>query len=468
MTRATLPLLAGVLVAACGESRVTAPPAGDATIDISIVGLPAGAPAGVTVSGTGGGANRTVAATAVIDVVPGTYTISAAPVMVAGTSWYPNLTSEMLTVGFGQTWTGKIRYGRLPVAGAHSSTLDLFDSAMVAYMSARNIGAGTLTVSRNGEVVYSRAFGWRDSARTEILSPRALMRLASNSKPITSAAIRTLVSQGLLSLDTRAFPFLGLTPAGTVTDARINDITVQHLLEHTAGWNRSVAGDIMFKSRDISRALGITAPPTKTQIAQFVMTQPLQQQPGTATSYSNFGYLVLGLIIEKVTGQPFVDYVRQNVFSQSVAGEVIEGRSLRPNRDAREPFYADPYKGCSVFVIDVCVLVPWPDGGWYIESFDSCGGLVASAPAMASFLERYWITGQPREPGTSASFIFYGSLDGTFTLTRQRSDGSTFVALFNQRTDPSGLKYEDIAQILDAAADRVLVTSSPSWRSAVP
>lgn len=462
MTRATLPLLVGMLLAACDASRVTAPASGDATFDISIVGLPAEAAAGVTVSGNG--ANRTVAATALLDVAHGTYSVSAAPVVVAGTTWYPNATSQLVTIGFGQTLAVTIRYGRLPVAGVHVSNLDLFDSAMVTYMSARNIGAGTLTVSRDGEVTYSRAFGWRDSARTQTLSSHAMMRLASNSKPITSAAIRTLVSQGLLSLDTKAFPFLGITPAGTVTDARINDITVRHLLEHTGGWNRGVAGDVMFRSRDISRALGITTPPTKMQIAQFVMTQPLQHAPGTATSYSNFGYLVLGLVVEKVTGERFVDYVRQNMFAPSLAAEVIEGRSLRPDRDAREPFYADPYKGCSVFAVDACVLVPWPDGGWYIEAFDSCGGLVASAPAIASFLERFWITGQPREPGSSASFVFYGSLDGTFTLTRQRSDGSSFVALFNQRTDPSGLRYEDIAQILDAVADRVATAGSLSSR----
>lgn len=455
--RRRLALLAGILSTACGEGSVTAPPSDGATIEISVVGLPAGAGAGVTVSGKG--ATQTVVGTSKVSVAPGTHNVSATAVQVAGTTWYPNALSQSVTTGFGQTGTVKIRYGRLPVAGVYVSRLDLFDSAMVAYMSARSIGAGTLTISRRGEVVYRRAFGWKDSARAETLSPHAMMRLASNSKPITSAAIRTLVSQGLLTLDTKAFPYLALAPAGNVTDPRIYDITVEHLLQHTAGWNRSIVGDIMFKSRDVSRSLGISTPPTKTQIAQYMMTQSLQHAPGTAASYSNFGYLVLGLIVEKATGQRFLDYVTQTFFSGAAADEVIEGRTPRTNRDSREPFYSDPYKGCSVFVIDTCVLVPWPDGGWYIESFDSCGGLVASAPAMASFLERYWINGLPRQPGTSASFTFYGSLDGTFTMTRQRSDGSNLVALFNQRTDASGLPYEDIAQILDGVANRITALS---------
>jgi CubicO group peptidase (beta-lactamase class C family) len=455
----SLLLVVALGLGACAEHGPT-PPTGDGTIAIAVVGLPAGAQPTITV--TGNGTTQNVVRAGEVAVATGVYTVTAAPVVVAGATWYPNAQTQSGEITYGQRWRVQLRYGRLPVSGTYVASLDLFDSAMVAYMSARNIGAGTLAISRQGQAVYQRGFGWRDSARTEMLPPNAMMRLASNTKPVTSAAIRRLVSLGLLTLETKAFPLLELTPAGPVADARINDITVRHLLEHTAGWNRQIAGDVMFRSRDISRALGITTPPTEAQIASFVMTQSLQHAPGSTSSYSNLGYLVLGLVVEKITGQPFDAYVRQNLFTGSAAGEVIVGRSLRSDRDAREPFYSDPFKGCSVFVIDPCVLVPWPDGGWYLESFDACGGLVASAPAMATFLESYWINGQPRAAGTSGSFTFYGSLDGTFTMTRQRADGVNIVALFNQRTDPSGLSYEEIQLILDGVADRVVATGSLS------
>jgi CubicO group peptidase (beta-lactamase class C family) len=441
-----------VLLTACGDLP-TNPPADGSTLELSIVGLPAGAAAGVNISGNGGETTHTLNSSGSISVPPGTYTVTASGVKSGAITWYPNVNTHSVDIAFGQKRTMRVRFGSLPVSGTYVEQLERFDSAVVAYMTARHIGAGTLTISR-GQELYRRSFGWSDSARTTLLSPNAMLRLASNSKPVTSAAIRKLVSQGLLTFDTKAFVLLGLTPAGSVSDSRIYDITVQHLLDHTGGWNRSIAGDVMFKSREVSSALGIATPPTKTQVAQWMITQPLQHAPGSATSYSNFGFTVLGLIIEKVSGQSFGDYVRQNIFSTAKANEVIEGRSLRVDRDAREPFYSDPYKGCSVFVVNTCVLVPWPDGGWYIEAFDSCGGLVASAPAMASFLESFWISGQPRTGGTG-SFTFYGSLDGTFTLMRQRTDGMNIVALFNQRTDPSGLPYEDIRQILDGVADRL-------------
>ncbi|MEX2154986.1 MAG: serine hydrolase domain-containing protein [Gemmatimonadaceae bacterium] len=449
-----LAIALAAFLAACGERSVTGLPANSGRLAVSILGLPSVPSGAVSVSGSGTTYSITGTATFVLPV--GTYTLSAAQAHIGGAPWYPNASSQTVTVTLGETQSARVRYGALPVGGAFVAHLDAFDSAMVAFMNARHVGAGTLTISRQGRVLYSRAFGWRDSARTQTLAPNALMRLASNSKPVTSAAIWTLVSQGHLALDTKAFALLALTPPGSVGDARINDITVKHLLDHTGGWNRSVAGDFMFKSRDISRALGISTPPSKTQIAQWAMTQPLQHAPGATVQYSNFGYLLLGLIVEKVTGQSFVDYVRQNLFTSAAASEVIAGKSLRADRDAREPFYADPYKGCSVFVIDTCVLVPWPDGGWYLESFDACGGLVTSAPAMASFLESYWISGAPRSTVGSASYTFYGSLDGTFTLTRQRPDGANLVALFNQRTDASGLAYEEIRQVLDAVADKAL------------
>ena len=455
-------ILTAFFVLGCGAPDLTAPFTDVGSLEFAIMGLPSGGHAAIAVSGNG--TSHTVNNSSTISLAPGTYTVTASAVQTGGSTWYPNVGSQTVAVGLGQTRGVTIRFGRLPVSGAFVADLDLFDSAMVAYMTARGIGAGTLAISSHGQVIYRRAFGWRDSAHTSLLSPNAMMRLASNSKPVTAAAIRRLISQGLLTLDYKPFASLGLAPAGNVVDTRIYNITVQHLLDHTGGWNRNVAGDIMFKSREISQALDIATPPTKTQFAQWAMTQPLQHAPGIATSYSNFGYLVLGLVVEKITGQSFPDYVKESIFTGSAVDEIIAGRSLRADRDPREPFYSDPYKGCSVFFVETCVLVPWPDGGWHMEAFDSCGGLVGSAPAMATFLEAYWINGQPRVPGTQASFIFFGSLDGTFTLMRQRTDGSNFVALFNQRTDPSGLVYDDIRATLDGVADRLFPAASVAGR----
>lgn len=417
-----------------------------------ITGLPAATAGAVTLSGPS--LNTTVSATTTFpNLTAGTYTVSA-PNIQGATPLYAAALTQSVEVTPGETHVARVRYGTLPVAGDHVPSLDLFDSAMVAFMSARSIRSGVLAISVGGTLRYSRAFGWKDANQTQTLAPDAIFRLASVSKPITAAAIRKLAGTGGFSLTTKVFEYLGLTPAGSVVDQRIYDITVANLLDHSGGWDRAVFGDVVFLSRTISQELGISTPPTKTQVARWVMTKPLQFTPGARVAYSNIGYSLLGLIIEKASGMPYIDYVRQNILAPAAAANVINGRTLPADRDAREPFYKDPSNGCSVFSVSSCVSVPQPDGAWYLEAFDSFGGLVASAPAVASFLGSYWISGHPRISG-GQYWYFFGSLPGTFTLASQLLSGVDIVVLFNQRTDPSGLAYDAIYDDMTGIAARV-------------
>jgi hypothetical protein len=82
------------------------------------------------------------------------------------------------------------------------------------------------------------------------------------------------------------------------------------------------------------------------------------------------------------------------------------------------------------------------------------GGLIATARAYVQFLNGYYINGRPYTAG-GQDWTFLGSLPGTFTLGRQRADGVQLAAFFNQRTDPSGLAYDTILGLLDAAADSI-------------
>jgi hypothetical protein len=91
------------------------------------------------------------------------------------------------------------------------------------------------------------------------------------------------------------------------------------------------------------------------------------------------------------------------------------------------------------------------------------GGMIASGRALMNFLQAYGIDGDPRT-GNGETWTFFGSLPGTHTMIRQRPDGVNIVALFNQRTDASGLNYELIQTLLDTAANGVTqwpVTSGP-------
>lgn len=446
LLRWTTTSVAALLALACDKSTGVADK-GDLTIVVSGVGA-----ASPSVHVTGANFDTTITSTVTLTLAPGNYTI-AAPDIAGATTRYSAAPTQIAEVAAGYARTAGVRYSALPVSGTHVPGLDPFDSTMIAFMAARNIRAGTLTVSVGTTVRYSRAFGWKDAGQTQPLSPDAMFRLASVSKPVTAAAVRRLISEGKFFLGTSVFEYLALTPAGTVADPRIYSITVNHLLDHEGGWDRETAGDFVFSPRAIAAEMGLSTPPTKTQVAQWAMTKPLQFAPGSRYAYSNFGYSLLGLMIEKASGQSYVDYVKQNIFQAAAAMSVISGRSLPADRDSREPFYADPASGCSVFMVSSCSSVAYPDGAMHLEAFDSFGGLVASAPAMASFLANYWISGQSRL-GSGFTYYFFGSMPGTFTLARQRLDGVNIVLLFNQRADGSGLSYEQILTDLDLATVR--------------
>ena len=323
---------------------------------------------------------------------------------------------------------------------------DLFDKAMRQYMAERDIKAGTLAVSRDGKELLARGYG---------IDADAPLRLASVTKPFTAAAIHTLVREGKLSLDAKAFPLLGLRPPrGQQPDARLNDITIRHLLEHKGGWDRAKAFDPMFRPLEIAAALKGTGPAGPTDIIRYMMGQPLQFDPGSKEgAYSNFGYCVLGRVIEKVSGQTYVAYIQKTICAPLGAKSVELGRSLPKYRNPREPVYRHPGKGRNVLDPQSKDEVPSPDGTFYLEAMDAHGGLIASSRDVVRFLDAYWISGEPRQ-GKGRPHVFFGQLAGTFTMAMQRPNGVNVAALFNQDTDPSGRNYFALQDLMREAADR--------------
>ena len=348
----------------------------------------------------------------------------------------------------------------IPSSGVPVPNLSAFDDAMKRYMGARNVPAAVLCVSKNGKILLEHAYGWQDRAKSLPLKPSALFRIASLSKPPTAAAVRKLVTDGKLKLTDFAFNLgqpvpgiLKIVPFGT-PDVRLKQVTVAHLLDHKAGWDRDISGDPMFQANQIATALKVPNPPSQEDFVRFTLGKPLDHAPGSTYAYSNFGYLVLGLIIEKVSGRDYVDYLHLSLLRPlgSLDADLELGRSLPNLRNEREPWYSDPATGVSVF--SPPSILPFPDGAFYLEAMESHGGLISSVRAYCRFLKGYWISGHPRA-GNGQSWTFFGSLPGTWSMAHQRADGVDLVAFFNQRTDPSGLSYDDILPLLNGVADSI-------------
>jgi CubicO group peptidase (beta-lactamase class C family) len=200
----------------------------------------------------------------------------------------------------------------------------------------------SLAISRHGHVVCREAFGMADTQSQERLTVEHRFRIASVSKPITSAAVFTLIERGALRLSDRVFGVKGILgntyepPPGSTW---LGEITVEHLLTHTAGGWTNDRDDPMFREPQLDQA-GL--------IAWTIKHQPLKTRPGTTYAYSNFGYCLLGRVIEKVTGRSYETYVRDTVLQRAgIRDMTIAGNTLAERQPREVRYYAlgsgDPY-----------------------------------------------------------------------------------------------------------------------------
>src|SRR5579859_782025 len=266
--------------------------------------------------------------------------------------------------------------------------LAAFDAVMLRCLAEHGVPGAALAVARGGRLVYSRGFGYADLQSMEPVTPQARFRIASVSKPITAVAILRLAQEGRLSLDERVFDRLSVEPhlaPGAAPDPRLRQVTLLHLLHHTAGWDRSRSGDPMFMSVKIAQALGVEAPAEPEHIIRWMTGQPLDFEPGQAYAYSNFGYCLLGRVIERVTGQPYGAYIQSLLAPLGLRSLSLGKTHFAGRLPGEVAYYPLNDYGPSVFQTDLNQRVPQNYGGWYVEAMDAHGGWVASAPDLVRF-----------------------------------------------------------------------------------
>jgi CubicO group peptidase (beta-lactamase class C family) len=202
--------------------------------------------------------------------------------------------------------------------------------------------------------------------------------------------------------------------------------------------------------------MSLASPPGRDATVSWIIGQPLQFNPGAREAYSNIGYLLLGLIVEKYSGKAHIDFLRDEIFAPLGVppDQILAGRTFPEDQDRREPYY--DYAGD----IDPNVFwpargagpdVPAPYGGWDHEARIGQGGVVASPLALLEYLDDHQVNGS--SIGGARVIVdarnHTGSLEGTNALARQRADDVNFVVLFNK--DPSTGSYAiDMRTAFDA------------------
>lgn len=335
--------------------------------------------------------------------------------------------------------------------------------AALRFLKTYDIPGFGFAVAREGQVLHEEAFGLAERETKTALTPAHRFRIASVSKPITAAAIFRLIALDRLRLDARAFGPGGLlaadlapVPAGSLLET----VSIDHLLTHTVGVWSNKANDPMFRDLGLDHAA---------LIARTLRATTLDEPPGRAFAYSNFGYCLLGRIIETVTGQPYDQAVQALVLEPAGAdGMAIAGNTLGERQADEVRYYAEGRETAY---------------GLNVRRMDSHGGWLARPAALARFASNLvppspqpLLTGEGLRTmlTPSAAYAGYakgwrinpqgnawhtGHLSGTTAMLVRARSGLCWAALLNTRQRQGDL---------DRDLDRLLwtmVRTVPAWKA---
>jgi CubicO group peptidase (beta-lactamase class C family) len=344
------------------------------------------------------------------------------------------------------------------MTGEVSRPLAELDTAVRTFMIKHKVRGGAFAIAKDGRLLLSHGYTF-GAAGYPVVQPTTLFRIGSVSKAFTDAALFELMRDKRLTPQTRVFEYLGIDrPAlpGQKVDPRIHTITLQHLIDNKAGWDKDKAGfDIGFESARVSRALHLNSAPTLWDAARYWYGEPLQFTPGQREVYCNFCAMLTGLMIEKATGKTYYQAIEEIVLRPLGIVDVRVAQTLHQKRLPNEVATYDALGvGPSIYSPNVQRMVPRAYGGYGgypTELSPSTGGLAASAPAVVGLIAHYtaWGLGLRPKIGPGGSLARAGSLDGTSAFAVSLGSGVDYAFALNTR-DFGG---DDHA--LDALVDRL-------------
>jgi CubicO group peptidase (beta-lactamase class C family) len=367
-----------------------------------------------------------------------------------------NGTHETVTGPSGDGPTGVDQTGLLD-----SPTLDQFAQDAIA---AANVPGLSVAIAKDGRLIFAKGYGVADRSTGDPITTGSRFRIASVIKPLTAAAVLALVEQGRLNLSDHVFgdgALLGTAYGSTPYADNLTRITITYLLEHTAGGWSNDGQDPMFQELSLS-AIDL--------ISWTLTNRPLEHEPGTHYAYSNFGYCILGRVIEQVTGKTYADAVQElilgpaGVTSMQIAGNTLADRATNEvayDGSASTAGGTDPY-GINVARMD-------SHGGWIatpvdvlrfaerVDGFSTVADLLTpgtiarmTTPSPANPIDRDPGYGMGWNVNALGIWWHRGNLPGTEAFLVRAADGHDWMAVANG----SGIDLESLGwKMVDAITD---------------
>lgn len=346
------------------------------------------------------------------------------------------------------------------------------DKKIKSFMRQWQIKGASLAVMRNDSLLYAKGYGWADEAESIEMEPSHILRMASVSKLITAAGIMVLQDRDSISIKDTVFG-----PSGILNDSLFNSvikdrnhhkITVEHLLRHQGGFYR----DPLFSSLDVKKQLRLNQPPVKEDFYRLVLSHKLRFMPGDWEKYSNFGYLLLSEIIEKVSGKPYEQFIREDVLRPAGCFDMHIGGSYYSDKRPNEVRYYT-HEGDGKFIEEYNgsgIMVERCYGGNNIPLLSGAGAWCGSPAEIARFVaaidgrpevediisaeavaqmteyfdkETYSLGWNDTDPAKGWSRT--GTLSGTSALVKYFPDGECWILITNTSTwrGPGLARYTD-------------------------
>jgi CubicO group peptidase (beta-lactamase class C family) len=195
---------------------------------------------------------------------------------------------------------------------------DPVDDYVRAEMAKQHVPGLALLVSRNGEIVRAQGYGMANVELQVPVKPETIFQSGSVGKQFTATAVMMLVEEGKMGLDDPLTKYFPDAPNAW------KQVTIRELLSHTAGFT------------DYPEHFDMRKDYTEEQLITIVEKIPLAFSPGTRWSYSNLGYLTLGIVIHKVTGQFYGNFLEERIFHPlgMSSTRIISEEDIVPNRAA--------------------------------------------------------------------------------------------------------------------------------------
>ncbi len=345
-----------------------------------------------------------------------------------------------------------------------------------------SIAGASIAIAKDGKLIFARGFGYSDTASRTENQPYSRFRIASISKLVTATAIMKLQEEGKLALTDSVFGPRGILNDpyfDNPRDKRVYNITVAELLSHEAGWTQRY-GDQMFMPLVVADKMGVSPPADTKTIVRFALNRRLNYTPGTGRAYSNLGYSILGLVIEKVTGMSYEDYCQKailepiGIYDMKIAGNL-------PSEKA--PYEVTYYEPADVVlkpsIYGTGEMVTPSYGGNDIRALGAAGAWVATAPDLMRLLLA--VDGFNTRPdilsdqsirfmtdnengfapvgwkGTVLDGTWWrtGSFPGSAGMMRRQPDGISWVVLFNSSAWNGPEIYTYISNMMNHALSKI-------------